>query len=130
MGARKLHEEALAISRRVLGAEHPDTLTSINNLANTLFAQGDLAGARKLQEETLTIRRRVLGPEHPHTSVSAWNLFRTLYDLGDREAARAVLDGDLRWLLDRDPATFGADQRKIREIVADVVKERVIVVSG
>jgi hypothetical protein len=57
------------------------------------------------------------------TTISAWNLFRTLHDLGEREAARAVLERDLRWLLDRDPATLGADQRKIREYVAQVVKD-------
>ena len=32
--ARELHEQALAGRRRVLGEEHPDTLTSMNNLAN------------------------------------------------------------------------------------------------
>ena len=84
---------------------------------------GDLAGARKLQEETLAIQRRVLGPEHPNTSISAWNLFLTLRDLGDHAAARAVLKRDLLWLLDRDPATLGADQRKIRDYVAEVVKK-------
>jgi hypothetical protein len=43
--------------------------------------------------------------------------------LGEEQAARAVLEHDLLWLLDRDPATLGADQRKIREYVAQVVKE-------
>ena len=40
-GARKLHEEALANGRRVLGPEHPQTLTMMSNLAVTLSAQGD-----------------------------------------------------------------------------------------
>jgi hypothetical protein len=31
-GARDLLEQALVISRRVLGDDHPDTLTSMNNL--------------------------------------------------------------------------------------------------
>ncbi len=122
-GARKLQEETLAICRRVLGPEHTDAARSMNNLALTLSAQGDLAGARKLQEEVLDIWRRVLGPERPNTSISAWNLFRTLEDLGEREAARAVLERDLLWLLDRDPATLGADQRQIREYVARQVKK-------
>lgn len=122
-GARKLHEKTLAIRRRVLGPEHPDTLMSMNNLALTLWAQGDLAGARKLQEETLAIRRRLLGPGHMDTSKSAWNLFATLRGLGDSEAAVTLLRGDLLWLLDRDPATLGADQRQIREYVAQIVKD-------
>ena len=54
-------------SRRVLGDEHPDTLTSMSNLAETLRAQGDLAGARALQERGAGGRRRVLGEEHPDT---------------------------------------------------------------
>ena len=44
--------------------------TSMNNLAETLREQGDLAGRGKLNEETLAINRRVLGPEHPDTLTS------------------------------------------------------------
>jgi hypothetical protein len=91
--------------------------------ASTLSAQGDLARARKLQEETLTILHRVLGPEHPYTSISAWSLFQTLQDLGDGSAARALLKCDLLWLLDRDPTALGADQRTVREYVAQTVKK-------
>jgi hypothetical protein len=32
-GARDLHEQTLAARRRVLGADHPDTLLSMSNLA-------------------------------------------------------------------------------------------------
>jgi hypothetical protein len=46
-----LEEQALAVRRRMLGEEHPDALGSMNNLAATLWAQGDLAGARSLQEQ-------------------------------------------------------------------------------
>jgi hypothetical protein len=101
-----------------LGPEHPDTLTSMNNLAATLHAQGYLAGARKLQEQVIEILRRVLGPEHPDASISAWNLFCTLAQLGDRAAASALLKRDLLWLLNRDPAALGAHQRKIWEMLA------------
>jgi hypothetical protein len=60
----------------------------------------------------------VLGPQHPDTSVSAWNLFLTLQDLGERDAAGAILERDLLWLRGRDPATLGADQREISEMLA------------
>jgi hypothetical protein len=43
VGARTLHEQELDVCRRVLGPEHPSTLTSMNNLAETLPEQGDLA---------------------------------------------------------------------------------------
>jgi tetratricopeptide (TPR) repeat protein len=123
-GARTLQEEILDIGRKLLGPEHPETLTWMNNLAATLFAQDDLAGARRLLEETLAIRRRVQGPEHPDTSSAAWNLFRALHDLGELEAELAVLKSDLLWLLDRDPATLGADQRTVRLKIRHVSEHR------
>ena len=46
--ARPLFERALAIREKALGAEHPDTATSLNNLAGLLQSQGDLAGASPL----------------------------------------------------------------------------------
>ena len=49
--ARKLHEQALEIQRRVLGPEHPDTLGSMEALAQVLSAQGKIDEARKLDEQ-------------------------------------------------------------------------------
>ncbi|MEA3323612.1 MAG: tetratricopeptide repeat protein [Euryarchaeota archaeon] len=92
----------------------------MNNLATTLYGQGDLDGARKIQEEVLEIRRRILGEEHRDTSVSAWNLLTTLAKIDDPVRARTVLENDLIWLLDRDPASLGADQRWIREMVSQI----------
>jgi hypothetical protein len=122
-GARQHEEQVLEARRRLLGEGHPATLRARLNLAGTLSAQGDLAGARQQQEQVLEASRRLLGPDHPDTSVSAWWLCVTLHNLGEREAARAVLKRDLLWMLDRDPATLGADQRKAREYVAQVVKD-------
>jgi tetratricopeptide (TPR) repeat protein len=119
-GAREKEEEVLEIQRRILGDEHPSTLTSIANLAETLRAQGDLTGAREKQEEVLEITRRILGDEHPSTSISAWNLLSTLRAMGDSIGARTVLETDLRWLLDRDPTTLGADQQQIREMILQI----------
>ena len=119
-GARKIQEEVLEMMRQIFGSEHLLTLTSMNNLAGTLYAQSDRGGARKIMEEVLEKRRRILGSEHPDTSGSAWNLFYTLHYLSDSARARTVLETDLLWLLDRDPASLGASQRKIREQVKKV----------
>lgn len=81
--ARGIHEQAVAVRRSVQGDEHPDTLTAINNLAQTLAAQGDLGGARKLHEEVLAGRRRVLGEEHQYTMSSMNNLALALEAQGD-----------------------------------------------
>ncbi|WP_448208769.1 tetratricopeptide repeat protein [Azospirillum sp. sgz302134] len=69
--------------RRLLGAEHPDTLTSMNNLATALRSQGDLVGARELQEQVLAGRHRLLGAEHPSTLTSMNNLASILWGQGD-----------------------------------------------
>jgi hypothetical protein len=48
------------IYRRILGAEHHDTLKSMNNLAITYRVQGRTAEAAALHEEVLEKRRRNL----------------------------------------------------------------------
>jgi tetratricopeptide (TPR) repeat protein len=82
-------------SMRELGAEHPDTLMSMNNLAMTLQAQGDFGGAHALQEQVLNIRQRVLGTEHLDTLTSMSNLAMTLQAQGDFGGARALQEKTL-----------------------------------
>lgn len=75
--------------------EHPGTLTSMNNLAITLHAQGDLAGAQALEEKALEVCRRVLGEEHPDTLASMNNLASTLRAQGDLAGAWALQEQEL-----------------------------------
>ncbi|MEM8996385.1 MAG: tetratricopeptide repeat protein, partial [Acidobacteriota bacterium] len=89
-GARELHEQALDARRRVLGAEHPDTLISINNLAATLSALGNAEGARDLCEQALDVRHRVLGAEHPSTLISLHNLLCVIQEAGERVDSELV----------------------------------------
>ena len=90
--ARPLCERALAIREQVLGPEHPDTATSLNNLAFLLKDQGDRAAARPLHERALAIREKALGPEHPDTATSLNNLARLLQEQGDLAGARPILE--------------------------------------
>ena len=53
--------------RRVLGEEHPDTLTSANNLGVSLLKQKQYAEAEELLQAALEASRRVLGSAHPNT---------------------------------------------------------------
>ena len=64
-GARPLFEQALAIRQQALGARHPDTAQSLNNLAELLRSQGDSAGARPLFEQALAIRQQALARATP-----------------------------------------------------------------
>jgi len=68
------HERARQLRKRTLGAEHPNTLASMNNLADAYVAQGKYAEAVALHVQTLEIRRRVLGAEHRDTLTSMHNL--------------------------------------------------------
>ena len=67
----------------MLGDDHPNTLTSANNLAADLRNLGEHQAARELDEDTLARRRRVLGDDHPDTLTSASNLAADLRDLGE-----------------------------------------------
>ena len=66
--ALKLHEETLALQKARLGPDHPDTLTSMNNLAISYAALGRHAEALKLHEETLALRRPSSAPTTPTRS--------------------------------------------------------------
>ena len=121
--AQKVLEDALPSFISVLGPEHPNTLTVMHNLSVILDDMRNFTAARSLKEKTLDIRRRVLGPEHSDTAVSASSLVWSLLILGQRDAARALIESDLRWLLERDASTLlGASQRQVREEVAKAVK--------
>ena len=67
-------QQALSISARQLGAEHPDTATSLNNLAGLYQSQGKYSEAEPLYVRALQIRERQLGAEHPQTARSLNNL--------------------------------------------------------
>ena len=66
--------QALQLSREVLGERHPDTLTSLNNLAVLYESQGRYGEAEPLFEQALQLRREVLGERHPDTLTSLNNL--------------------------------------------------------
>ena len=51
--ALRLREETLALRRKKLGPDDPDTLASMNNLALSYGDAGRHADALKLREETL-----------------------------------------------------------------------------
>jgi tetratricopeptide (TPR) repeat protein len=90
--ARPLYERALAIREKARGPDHPNTATSLNNLAGLLQAQGDLPGARPLYERALAIREKARGPDHPDTATSLNNLAGLLQAQGDLPAARPLYE--------------------------------------
>jgi hypothetical protein len=73
-GARDLLAAPLPDRERVLGPDHPATLTTRASLARWTWEAGDVAGARDLLAALLPIRSRVLGPEQPSTLTARSNL--------------------------------------------------------
>jgi len=57
-----------------VGAGHPDTLTSRNNLAIAYRAAGRTADAIPLLQRTLADFERLVGADHPSTKVVRANL--------------------------------------------------------
>jgi len=55
--------------KRSIGDNHPDTLSSMNNLAVLYQSQGKYDEAEPLYVECLRIRREVLGDNHPDTLI-------------------------------------------------------------
>ncbi len=66
--------QLVADSQRVLGPDHPDTLTAQNNLAVAYKEAGWSAEAIPLFERTLAALERLLGPEHPDAVTARNNL--------------------------------------------------------
>lgn len=89
--ARKLYE----LTNTHFGAEDRRNLSSRNDLANALAAQGKYAEAEREQRALLAISERVLGAEHPDTLGCRINLANALAAQGQHAEAereqRAVL---------------------------------------
>ena len=86
--ARDLQRQVLEARKRVLGEEHPDTLTARANLAYWTGWTGDAAGVRDQYAALLPIVERVKGAEHPDTLTTRANLAAWTGMVGDAAGAR------------------------------------------
>ena len=66
--AEQLSREVLADRHRLLGDDHPDTLTSRATLARLAARQDRRAEAEGLYRQVIADRTRVLGSGHPDTA--------------------------------------------------------------
>jgi tetratricopeptide (TPR) repeat protein len=87
---RIIQEFVLNRRRSLLGEEHLDTISAMNNLASTLGEQGQHDEAAKMKKEVLEKRRRILGEEHLNTISAMNNLAITLGEQGQRDEAAAI----------------------------------------
>ncbi|KAJ7892624.1 hypothetical protein B0H13DRAFT_2276744 [Mycena leptocephala] len=81
--AKELFLSILEKQKRVLGDDHPDTLSIMNELASTYFQLDNLRKAEELYVEILEKRKRVLSDDHPDTLQTMGNLALTYHSLGE-----------------------------------------------
>ncbi len=88
--AEPLLEKAVKTQRQLLGVDHPDTLISINDLANLYWYLGRFSDAEPLYLELVEARNRVLGSEHPDTLRANWDLASLYYMQKRQEEAEQL----------------------------------------
>ena len=83
------------MQERLLGPEHPSTLNTANNLAQSLATQGKYADAERIKSEVYGVCKRVLGLEHPDTLTTASNLAVTLFEQRNYTEAQLLIEATL-----------------------------------
>jgi tetratricopeptide (TPR) repeat protein len=89
--AEPLYQRALSIREQQLGALHPNTAFSLNNLALLYDDQGKDEQAEPLVVRALAIYEQQLGPEHPHTASILIHLGYIYRHQGKYEQAEPLL---------------------------------------
>ncbi|KAF8535317.1 hypothetical protein BDD12DRAFT_893306 [Trichophaea hybrida] len=80
--AEELEVQVIETRKNVLGEEHPDTLSSIANLASIYRNQGRWEKAKELQLQVMETSLKVLGEKHPYTLTSIGSLATTYRSQG------------------------------------------------
>jgi len=98
-------ERELELRRDVLGPDHGEVATTLNNLAAIRASRGDLEGAERLYAESLDLKRQILGGRHPEVAFAVNNAASLCYSQGDYAASEALFREALGML----SAIFGED---------------------
>ncbi|KAJ7830390.1 hypothetical protein B0H13DRAFT_1492959, partial [Mycena leptocephala] len=73
---------------QLFGADHPDTLRAMGNLAVTYYELGRYQEAEPLESIVLEKRKQLLGADHPHTLLAMTNLAATYRKLRRYQEAK------------------------------------------
>jgi hypothetical protein len=121
--AEYLCRRALDTCTKVLGAEHPTTLTTHHNLAWTFQEQGKFSAAETELRQILAHRERVLGLDHPDTRTTRANLSWMLRERGTLTA----IEAQLRDALSIHERTWGREHPSTlstRDSLIEVLQDR------
>jgi hypothetical protein len=104
-----MFREVLTAREKLLGKNHPLTVTSTSDLAFSLLQQGKSKEAEPMFREVLTAREKLLGKDHHLTFASTSNLASSLLQQGKSKEAepmfREVLTAREKLLGKDDPLT-------------------------
>ena len=112
--------------QRVLGKEHPATLTSINGLACALRSMGQYAAAAEMHLTALEARRRVLGEGHRDTLNSMSGLAIALYSAGRHDEAAKMY----RKIIEATPRVPGKEHPGLCEQLLGFRVGSTVVIQG
>ena len=90
--AKILYQGLYNLYKRQLGENHPDTLSALNNLANSCSYLGDYSKACELQSIVYIRNKEILGENHPDTLRSLVTLLNSYSYLGDYSKACEILN--------------------------------------
>ncbi len=79
-----------AESERLLGSEHPDTVSARLNLAASYWQSGRTQEAIGIEERVVADRERLLGSEHPDTARAWVNLAASYWQVGRVQEAMGI----------------------------------------
>jgi tetratricopeptide (TPR) repeat protein len=88
--ALSVAQQACDLTKKEVGAQHPDFAVSLNTLAGVYQAMGDHAAALPLYRQALEVRRAALGERHPDYARSLTQLEALYRERGDDAAAEPL----------------------------------------
>ncbi|KAJ7719820.1 P-loop containing nucleoside triphosphate hydrolase protein [Mycena metata] len=88
--AARLQEEVLEKQTQLLGENHPKTLQTMGNLANSYLDLGEHQKAKELNVLVLEKRKQLLGEDRPGTLHTMGNLATSYSDLGKHQKAKEL----------------------------------------
>ena len=83
-------EQALETRNKLLGAEHPDVASSLNDLALLYYSQRRYTVAEPFLKQALETRQKLLGTEHPSVASSLNNLALLYKSQGKYKEAKSL----------------------------------------
>ncbi|KAJ7754777.1 P-loop containing nucleoside triphosphate hydrolase protein [Mycena metata] len=89
--SEELLEEVLQKQKQVLSEDHPDTLLTMGNLANSYSDLGEHQRAQELKSVVLEKQKQLLGEDHPDTLLTMGNLASSYSDLGEHQRAQELM---------------------------------------